>query len=286
MRFLGLIKKANTDNRFQKKLITIPNEKQIVNQKVDRNAKIPWTSELSVSSWLIAKKFDIRPIGLAMGNATFTQFTYKGCIDRFAINRASKEKMKALKKAYRVCIERLQAHARSMGANVVIDFRILKHSPFFEHEHNEFVVVGTAVKVQGFSPNRAPVICACTMVELMKLLESGAFPVGIGIGVGTGFQEGYPVDKSWSTKVNIPETRSTTEALEDARTDVKYEVRAFNGTGFLQSRAYVTGLEHEFEINDISYVSYHMKSLIIGTIIIEGKEKHQHTLTTAVDLNH
>lgn len=188
---------------------------------------LPWTSTLSVADWLNLRKLSLVPVGQVMGSSVYHigwtgvgQGGLYGGNNGYGWVRSSselREPTRALYDARAFAMERMQQEAVRLGANAIVDARLL-HKEFSTMEHVvEFVCLGTAVRVEGIDPLPAPLVCSVSGSQLLRLLGAGAFPVGLAIGASYYYLATNYADKWQETSFANQEMTHFTNGFYDAR---------------------------------------------------------------------
>ena len=84
-------------------------------------------------------------------------------------------------------------------ANAVVDVK-MRTTNIGAASSMDYTLVGTAVKVEGLSPSRDPIIATVSALEFARLLEAGIVPVGLAIGAHYEWLQGgmYDLEGGWS----------------------------------------------------------------------------------------
>lgn len=137
------------------------------------------------------------------------------------------------KQGWNIALQRLQAEAAALGANAVIDVRMVTIDMDVENSM-DYSLVGTAVRIEGLKPSPAPVVSTVPALEFVQLLEAGVIPVGIAVGARYEWSnDGLDSGRGWWN--NQPLGR-TTEFWENVRRHAHRDLRedtARQGTGVL-----------------------------------------------------
>ena len=197
--------------------------------------ELPWTSTLSVAEWLSLRKLSLVPIGQVMGSSvyhigwvntqrgnfqSFSNYPNYGFNSGFGSMRSSfeiRETTQALYDARNLAMERMRQEAVQLGANAVVDVRLL-HNEFESVEGTmEFVCMGTAIRVEGIKPVQTPLICSVTGEDLLRLLSAGSFPMGLAVGASYYYLATTYADKWNQTSFYNQEMRNFTNGVYDVR---------------------------------------------------------------------
>ncbi len=197
--------------------------------------ELPWTSTLSVAEWLSLRKLSVIPIGQVMGSSvyhigwvntqrgnfqSFSNFPGLGYPGGLNVMRSSfeiRETTQALYDARSLAMERMRQEAVQLGANAVVDVRLL-HREFESVEGTiEFVCMGTAIRVEGIKPIPSPLICSVTGEDLLRLLSAGSFPMGLAVGASYYYLATNYSDKWKQTSFYNQEMLHFTNGVYDVR---------------------------------------------------------------------
>lgn len=152
---------------------------------VKSSGELPWTSTLSVGEWLSLRKLTLQPLGQAMGSSVYRMGWIRSPVGVYGWGRSSaeiREPTQALYDARQLALGRMREEAVRLGANAVVDAKLIHKGFESLDDCVEFVCIGTAVRVEGISPAASPIICSTTGEDLLRLLAAGSFPVGLAIG--------------------------------------------------------------------------------------------------------
>jgi uncharacterized protein YbjQ (UPF0145 family) len=128
--------------------------------------RLPWVATMRPAELIVSKSHGIRPIATVSG----------ACSWRAGISWSA-----AHAAGWQRAIDRLRQEAAACGANAVIDTRLRTRRSAREGDM-DFMLFGTAVRVDGLAPNPAPIIATIPALEFVRLLEAGIVPVGIAVG--------------------------------------------------------------------------------------------------------
>ncbi len=161
-----------------------PNVLKRIQQQKD--GSMPWTSDLSVKEWFLMKKIGFEPIGQVMGSCVY----HIGYSIAQSAGTWNSGELSYIQKPYeesrKIAIQRMSDEAQGMGADAVVGIKFLaKPGPSGTHQHiTEFIVVGTAVRIQGYHRTTPkPILCTVNGQELVQLINAGALPIGLVMGI-------------------------------------------------------------------------------------------------------
>jgi uncharacterized protein YbjQ (UPF0145 family) len=173
-----------------------------------------FTSDLSVSEFLLVKEAGFQPLGLVMGSSIFNIGLQE---IRAHVNEELTTMTQALYSARELAMVRMEEEAHELGADGIVAVRLTLNVHAWGANVIEFMAIGTAVKSDkpGFrGPEDRPFTSDLSGQDFWTLLEAGYRPVGFVMGncvynVGQGQQSGQPTESR--------ELTGPTQALYDAR---------------------------------------------------------------------
>ncbi|MFO0685860.1 MAG: heavy metal-binding domain-containing protein [Sandaracinus sp.] len=173
-----------------------------------------FTSDLSVSEFLLVKEAGFQPLGLVMGSSIFNIGLQQ---IRAHVNEELVTMTQALYSARELAMVRMEEEAHELGADGIVAVRLTLNVHAWGANVIEFMAIGTAVKSDrpGFrGPENRPFTSDLSGQDFWTLLEAGYRPLGFVMGncvynVGQG-QVGQQVTES-------RELVGPTQALYDAR---------------------------------------------------------------------
>lgn len=132
-------------------------------------------------------------------------------------------------------LRRLQNEAEALGANAVIDTRMVTVDVEIENSM-DYSLVGTAVRIEGLPPSTAPIVSTVPALEFIQLLEAGIVPVGLAVGARFQWSNG-PLDAAknlgWRGNLSLSQTTAFWEGIRRrAHADLRSDA-ARQGTGVL-----------------------------------------------------
>jgi len=174
-----------------------------------------FTSDLSVSEFLLVKEAGFQPLGLVMGSSIFNIGLQE---IRAHVNEELTTMTQALYSARELAMVRMEEEAHELGADGIVAVRLTLNVHAWGANVIEFMAIGTAVKSDkpGFrGPEDRPFTSDLSGQDFWTLLEAGYRPVGFVMGncvynVGQGQQTGRQPTES-------RELTGPTQALYDAR---------------------------------------------------------------------
>lgn len=238
--------------------------------------ELPWTSNLSVPEWLLAKKYKFRPLGMVMGSC-FSHLGYsKADIGGSWSSGEFSVIAHAIRDGRSKALNRMTLEAQELGANAVVGVRVDSHMPGYFGHDTEFAAFGTAVAVEGLEPTGQPLLCTVSAQDLAKLLAQGSVPVHLALGVSVYYQY-----TDWRTAMNEyswfnKEIPSMTEAVyttrHNALSDMIRDAKSVSGTGILAHDTRMKVYEVEVERGENDERTDHILEFVsIGTVVCSPK---------------
>lgn len=197
-----------------------------------------FTSDLSVSEFLLIKEAGFRPRGLVFGSSIFhIGYQRRGV-------RSSKELSsltQAMYTARELAMARMEQEARVLGADGVVAVRLtLKFYDWGRHSA-EFIAIGTAISASDGKNWRttggAPFTSDLSGQDFWTLIQTGYAPLGLVLGTCV-FRVGYrgpgSAAKTFMRNGELPHfTQALYEARELAMTRMQEEARHLGGEGIV-----------------------------------------------------
>jgi hypothetical protein len=132
----------------------------------DRTGARPWVSTMTPAELSLAQSHGLKML------ATITSTCWMHYGFSWTLGHAQ---------GWQKALERMQAEARALGANAVVDVKMVTVK--LESDSSmDYSLVGTAVKVANLPPSPNPIIATVPALEFMELLLAGIVPVGLAIG--------------------------------------------------------------------------------------------------------
>ncbi|MGS0897612.1 heavy metal-binding domain-containing protein [Burkholderia stagnalis] len=136
---------------------------------------------------------------------------------------------------WRAALDRLRAEAQALGANAVVDVKMVTVDLSLE-DSMDYSLVGTAVRVEGLPASSAPIISTVPALEFIQLLDAGIVPVGLAVGARFDWSSGVlDAGKRVGWRNNQPLTQTTAfweRVRRSAHADLRKDA-ARQGTGVL-----------------------------------------------------
>jgi len=141
-----------------------------------------FTSTLSVPELLLVREDGFRPITQVMGSSIYHvgwqfQRTWGSCSANASFQELSVVSQ-AWNEARRLVLSRLEQEARLAGAHAVVGVRIDSSRWEWASDAIEFIVTGTAVRVEGEGPRERPALTALSGQDYWTLREAGYEALG------------------------------------------------------------------------------------------------------------
>lgn len=157
----------------------------------------PFTSDLSVSEFALAHSIGLRPLGQVMGSSIYHvgwQQSPGGWAGWQAGGLSQELTMlsEAWNEARGRAFGRLEQEARMLGADAVVGVQLTTGRHEWAVGSIEYVVVGTAVRIEGAGQRDDPVMTDLSAQDYWRLVQAGYRPVGI-----VGASSVYYIVSSW-----------------------------------------------------------------------------------------
>jgi uncharacterized protein YbjQ (UPF0145 family) len=193
-----------------------------------------FTSDLSVSEFLLIKEVGFHPLGLVMGSSIF-HIGYQPV--RQGVNEELTMLTQALYQSRELAMARMEEEADELGADGIVGVRLTVQVHWWGSNVIEFLAIGTAVKHGGDgtsaalpqrgphqiaswrAPNGKPFTSDLTGQDFWTLLHAGYRPLGFVMGncVYHVAQQGYVYGQQQQVPYQNMELPNHTQALYDAR---------------------------------------------------------------------
>ena len=152
-----------------------------------------FTSDLSVSEFLLARQSGIRPISQVMGSSVYhVGYQYVGS---WGISSELTVISNAHNGVRALALGRMRQEAERLGAHVVVGVHIVSRPVGEARELIEYQAFGTACKVEGAPNGGAPSLTNLSGQDFWKLYRGGYWPLGVAAGTTVFHQVA-----SWSTQ--------------------------------------------------------------------------------------
>jgi uncharacterized protein YbjQ (UPF0145 family) len=172
-----------------------------------------FTSDLSVSEFLLVKEAGFSPLGLVMGSSIF-HISYKA--QRPAASEELLPLTQALYSARELAMTRMEEEASDLGADGVVAVRLAVNVHTWGTNVIEFVAIGTAVKSElpgeWRSAEGRPFTSDLSGQDFWTLLQAGYRPLGFVMGNCV-----YAIGQGAASGADTAELTEATQALYDAR---------------------------------------------------------------------
>jgi uncharacterized protein YbjQ (UPF0145 family) len=147
-----------------------------------------FTSDLSVSEFLLVLGAGFRPLGLVLGSSVY----HVGQQTRsWSVNQEIDVLSHALSHARELAMTRMQTQAKALGADGVVGLRLDTRANDFGSDNAEFVAIGTAVKAEpgagggqrNWRNNKSqPFTSNLSGQDFCALIRAGYAPLGMVVG--------------------------------------------------------------------------------------------------------
>jgi len=180
-----------------------------------------FTSDLSVSEFLLVEQAGFHPLGLVLGSSIY----HVGLqVARWSRNQELTTLTQALYHARELAMGRMVAEAQQLGADGIVGVRLEVEHKEFGNDLAEFLAVGTAVKAQGeratlpWRDNQdRPFTSDLSGQAFWTLLQAGHAPLGLVMGTCVYHIAHRSMGAVLATIGQNAEVPQFTQALYDAR---------------------------------------------------------------------
>lgn len=181
------------------------------------------------------------PAGVAMGAASYQIVRPTGCRG-FGFKTTSEPSVfpayeKALRTAWQMAIDRLEADARRVGAHGVVGVGVAQQA---QTATQPFMVrlTGSAVRVRRSASLARPFLSMLSMEDMLKLLLAGWIPTGIAIGISAVHAHGWGASpftqgSAFTNAEMVAPTAGMQLAQARATAEARSALRACRATGMV-----------------------------------------------------
>ncbi|WP_206957227.1 heavy metal-binding domain-containing protein [Trinickia acidisoli] len=244
---------------------------RLVHQRLvdSKSGALPWVSTLTAPEMALARSHGLKM--LAPIAAT--------CWMHYGYSWTEGHAM-----GWRQALSRLQAEAAALGANAVIDTRMVTVDLAIENSM-DYSLVGTAVRIEGLPPSNTPVVSTVPALEFVQLLEAGIVPVGLAIGARFEWSSG-PLDTGkgygWGNNQPLKQTTAFWERIRrNAHADLRADT-ARQGTGVLAQLQF----SQLFKVESPEPGRLLGRHIVIGTVVdCEEAATFRHPVEFVLDLS-
>lgn len=250
-----------------------------------KQGKSLFTSDLSVSEFLLAKEAGFEPIGLVMGSSIYHLGWQTGGVrDSYELEVLTQ----AMYHARELAMTRMEEEADALEADGIIGVRIEVSRSEWGENLSEFMAIGTAVRARDGhgsfrAPSGRPFTSDLSGQDFWTLLKAGYRPVGLTMGTCV-YHVGYQGVKQWFSQVGRNcEMPTYTQALYDAR---ELALSRMQAEAARESAEGIVGVRVEEKSH--GWGSHVIEYFAIGTAIIATRADHEipaPTLTVSLNDN-
>ncbi len=177
-----------------------------------------FTSDLSVSEFVLLNEMEMRPLGLVLGSSIYHVGFQLG---NLFVNQELNVLSQAMYEARELAMTRMEEEAEVLGADGIVGVRLQVGSYGWAPNALEFTAVGTAIKTpEGQGYRRAggrPFTCDLSVQDYYKLTLAGYAPVQLVIGSCVYHIAHQGFVQAMKTVGNNIELPNYTEAIYEAR---------------------------------------------------------------------
>jgi uncharacterized protein YbjQ (UPF0145 family) len=245
----------------------------------------PFSSDLTVGEAFVVREAGVTPIAQVMGSSVYRVGwqTMPWGARGWGISLQAGETFEletqtaAWNEARSLALGRLRDEAVAVGADAVVGMRLTRGGDEWGGDLVEFVAIGTAVRLDRFELDVAPVISHLSGQDFAKLVRHGFWPVGIVAGstiayVAAGWGQQSRVSGMFSGRQNqeLPDyTQGLYDARELAMARVSREAHALHAHGVVGVT--IDRREHtrERDVGGTTYTDLVIELHVLGTAIVE-----------------
>jgi uncharacterized protein YbjQ (UPF0145 family) len=250
--------------------------------RLKQNKRGLFTSDLSVSEFLLVKEAGFDPLGLVVGSSIFhigfQQSNWKKSEEMTVLSQA-------MYGARELAMTRMEEEADQLGADGIVGVRLEVGRYDWGEHMAEFIAIGTAIKHREGelhrAPNGRPFTSDLSGQDFWTLLRSGHRPVGMVMGSCVYHVAHRGMFQSLRQAGQNVELPNFTQALYDARELAMERMQA--EAEQVQAEGIVGVQLHE---RNHGWGSHVIEFFAIGTAIVPHGEDHQiEPPTTVLDLS-
>jgi uncharacterized protein YbjQ (UPF0145 family) len=245
-----------------------------------------FTSDLSVSEFLLVQEVGFRPLGLVLGSSVYhIGFQRTSRSDTAELEVLSE----AMSHARRLAMTRMEREAATMGADGVVGVRLDIHAHDFASDISEFVAIGTAVQAERRGGKRnwrnhkgEPFTSDLSGQDFCALIKAGYAPLGMVIGSCVYHIAVQRLGQVVGNVGRNTELEQVTRAMYDAR---ELAMGRFQAAAQALSAEGIVGVQ--LRQHSHTWGSHTTEFLAIGTAVRPLRDDHEIDRPTMVlDLDH
>jgi uncharacterized protein YbjQ (UPF0145 family) len=248
-----------------------------------------FSSNLSVPEALVVREAGVRPIAQVMGSSVYRvgwqtmPWGARGWGTSLQAGQTFEleNQSNAWNEARALAIGRLRDEAVAADADAVVGVHLRRGSYRWGGDLVEFVAVGTAVRIERFAIDDAPVLSNLSGQDFAKLVRHGFWPVGIVAGstvayVAAGYGQQSRVSGMFSGRQNqeLPDyTKGLYDARELAMARLGRQAHALHAHGVVGVTIERSQSSREREIGGTTYADLIIEFHVLGTAIVEVRHE-------------
>lgn len=237
-----------------------------------------FTSDLSVAECLVAAEAGYESLGLVMGSC-FQQVSYRSMGRPFRPLTGEMEAVThAHTKARERCVARLALEAEVLGAHGVVGVQIKTRAHPWATGLVEFTAVGTAIRLPGEPPAKAPFTSHLSGQDFWQLHRAGFWPRGLVFGLCCYYVNQDPDTRqllspslfnsaAWRNQEVTQYTQGFYLASRTARTRLRDEVRHARAHGAVGMDVQYHLEAIEVEVNNLVHQDMLITIAALGTAV-------------------
>ena len=223
-----------------------------------------FTSDLSVSEYVVLRNAGFAPAGLVVGSSIFHVGYQK---TGWSQNMEMEVLSQAMYSARELAMDRMEEEAAALGADGIVGVRLEVKKYAFADDILEFMAIGTAVRARDGQSYRTaqgkPFTSDLSGQDFALLLATGHAPAGLVMGSCVYHVAHMSMRQAWKTMLQNTELVAFTQALYDAREiameRMQAEAKALGAQGIVG--VVVHENNHQWEPHVIEYFA-------VGTAIV------------------
>jgi uncharacterized protein YbjQ (UPF0145 family) len=248
----------------------------------DGRSRSLFTSDLSVSEFLLVREAGFRPLGLVLGSSIY----HVGLqVRRWTANQELTTLSQAMYHARELAMTRMEAEANNLGADGIVGVRLQIEFKEFGHNLAEFIAIGTAVK--GDAPpvpggtwrnnKEIPFTSDLSGQDFWTLIQAGYAPLGMVMGscvYHVAHRSVATTLGAFGVNIEVPTfTQALYEARELAMTRMQAEAEELDAEG-------IVGVQ----LNNLAHIwgGHTTEFFAIGTAVRPLRDDHIITKPTMV----
>ncbi len=257
-----------------------------------REGQLPFTSSFRVKEWAALRKFQFLPLGQVMGSSIYhigwSRLANAGFY--FSQSFEIEAPTSAMMEARKIALGRMQQEAMALHAHAVVGVRLEKVTKIPEENIIEFIAVGTAIRLEGKPTPKSPILATVSGQDFVRLIEAGAMPVGLAMGVSYYYLMTDWRDFRQQFSLYNQEMGHFQQGVARVRTKVMKrmidDAHALEASGVIGADFHLTVEEVEREVSENQSVTDHILDVVaLGTAVEHSSQQPKPHIITTISLN-